>query len=68
MKKRNTLLAAAFMLSFFIVNAQNTEVGDKIINFGLGIGHNYYSGSSFSTTIPPITTSFEMIVKDKIIK
>lgn len=66
MKKRNTLLVSTLMLSLFMLNAQNTEVGDKIINLGLGIGNNYYSGSEFSTIIPPITTSFEMIIKDKL--
>ncbi len=64
MKKRNLLLVSTFMLSFFIANAQNIQKGDQIINFGLGFGNNYSSGSAYSTTFPPIAASFEMIVKD----
>lgn len=66
MKKGKLLLLTAFMLSFFIAKAQNTEQGDKIINFGIGLGNNYFSGSDYSTTFPPLNASFEIIVKDKL--
>lgn len=66
MKRRNLFLVAALVLSFFIVNAQNTEQGDKILNLGVGLGNNYYSGIAFSNTFPAVATSFEVIVKDGI--
>ena len=65
MKNKNLFLAAALVLSFFMVNAQNTEQGDMILNFGLGLGNNYtIGGTGFTTSIPPISASFEYIVKD----
>lgn len=65
MKRRNLLLLSTFMLSFFMVSAQNTEKGDKIINLGLGLGNNYTAGGSdLSSSIPPISASYEYIVKD----
>lgn len=65
MKKRNLLLVSTFLLSFFIANAQNTDKGDMILNLGLGFGNNYtLGGDGFSITIPPISASFEYIVKD----
>ncbi len=64
MKIRNLLLVSTFMVSFFIVNAQNTKQGDKILNLGLGLGNNYFSGSTFSNSFPPVAASFEVIVKD----
>ena len=64
MKIKNLFLVTASLLNFYIVNAQNTLPGGKIVNFGLGIGNNYFSGSEYSTTFPPVTVSFEMFVKD----
>jgi hypothetical protein len=64
MKKRNLFLVAALVLSFFIANAQNTEQGDKILNLGVGFGNNYTAGGSdFSNSIPPLSASFEYIIK-----
>lgn len=67
MKRRNLFLVATFMLSFFMSNAQNAEQGDMILNFGLGFGNNYTAGGDdFSITIPPISASFEYVVKDNL--
>jgi hypothetical protein len=67
MKKRNLLLVAILMLSFFIVDAQNAEQGDMILNFGFGFGNNYTAGGDdFSVTIPPISASFEYVIKDNL--
>lgn len=64
MKNRNLLFTAALVLSSFVMNAQNTNQGDKILNFGFGLGNNYFSGNGYSTTFPPVAASFEVIVKD----
>jgi hypothetical protein len=65
MKKRDLFLAATFMLSFIVVSAQNTEMGDKIINLGLGLGNNYTAGGAgFSNSFLPVSASMEMIIKD----
>jgi hypothetical protein len=64
MKNRNLLFTTALVLSSFVMNAQNTEQGDKILNLGVGLGNNYFSGNGYSTTFPPVAASFEVIVKD----
>ncbi len=65
MKNKNLFLTAALVLSFFMVNAQNTEQGDKILNLGVGLGNNYtIGGTGFTNSIPPLSVSFEYIIKD----
>lgn len=67
MKRRNLFLVATFLLSFFMVNAQNTQKGDKIVSLGLGFGNNYTSGGDeFSISFLPISASFEYIIKDEL--
>jgi hypothetical protein len=44
--------------------AQNTFAkGDKVVNVGVGIG-NYLGGTGYTTTVPPISASFEMGIVD----
>ena len=66
MKRRVLLLVSTFMLSFFMVNAQYTNEGDKILNLGLGLGNSYYSGVGYSSTFPPVSASLEVIINDDI--
>lgn len=42
------------------------KAGDKVINLGVGLGNTLHSGSGLSTTIPPISASFEYGVKDNL--
>jgi hypothetical protein len=41
------------------VKTQPFLAGDKVINVGLGIGSTLYSGTGYSTGIPPLSASFE---------
>ena len=64
MKVKNILFTTVFVFGFFVANSQVVSKGDKILNLGLGIGNNYYSGSAYSSTIPPLSASLEVIVND----
>ena len=65
MKKKNLLTLGMLMMGFFIANAQITEKGDMILNLGIGFGNHYTNrGDGFSVSVPPISASFEYIVKD----
>jgi hypothetical protein len=67
MKKKNLFTLSILMLGFFIANAQDVEHEDMILNFGLGFGNNYTAGGDqFSITIPPISASFEYVLKDNL--
>jgi hypothetical protein len=44
------------------------NVGDNFFNFGIGFGHTRFSGSGYSGTIPPLSVSFEKIIKDEILE
>ena len=41
--------------------------GDKVLNLGIGFGTGLYSGSYYKTSVPPISASFEVGVKDGVI-
>lgn len=65
--KRN-LLAFAFMLLFSLSSyAQEFEKGDKVVNLGVGIGSTLYSGSFYTSSLPPLSASFEMGIADDIL-
>ena len=78
--KKIVFLAMASMFIFATLNAQVTSSsapednsttslfskGDKVLNLGLGLGSTLYSGSSYSTVIPPISASLEVGVVDNL--
>lgn len=59
-KKRMLMLVAIFTSGMLMsLNAQNLfSKGDKIVNVGIGIG-SYYGGDGYSSSIPPISVSYE---------
>jgi len=69
MKKLLTLAVAAF---FTLALAQAQEptfsLGDKVISFGIGLGNSLYSGSYYTSGVPPISFSYEQAVKDEILE
>ncbi len=67
MKKVSLLLVALF-LGIVCVNAQNTTFnkGDQVVNLGIGLGSTLYVGSGYSTSIPPISVSYEKGMKDEL--
>lgn len=72
MKKLYSKLASCILLLVFLnlpaINSysQLFNVGDKMINAGLGIGATWYSGAYYKTTLPPIFISGDVGFKDDI--
>lgn len=63
--KKNLILTAVILCIAVSVSAQNTfNKGDKALNFGLGLGSRFYTGSGYTDKIPPISASFEMGIID----
>lgn len=67
MKKKLFVALFCALASSTVLFSQNVfKEGDKVVNLGIGLGSTLHSGSSFSTTIPPISASFEYGVKDNL--
>ena len=56
------------MFSLAAIHAQEStfSLGDKIIGVGIGLGSQYGTGVFASTTVPPVSISFEKAIKDEI--
>jgi len=73
--KIKSLVIATFVLACASVNAQNATSntqdaasvaakGNNIFNLGVGLGTDLYTGGGFSTAVPPISISYEYVLKD----
>lgn len=40
--------------------------GDRVLNLGIGFGSTAYSGTGYSTSVPPVSVSLEFSVKDNL--
>ena len=49
-----------------LTQAQAFEPGTNVLNFGFGLGSNYYSGAYYKMRIPPIGISYERGITEKI--
>jgi hypothetical protein len=69
MKRLTLIIAFAISLPMFS-HAQEPaiEVGDQFVNFGLGLGSVTFSGSGYSTVIPPLSVSYEKIIVDEVLE
>ena len=63
------ILFLAGLCSVTTVVAQDTSFhsGDKVLNLGIGIGTSIYAGDYYTTSVPPVSASFEVGVKDGVI-
>lgn len=64
MKLRNFLVAVLVFGGLTALNAQPVVKGDKLLNLGIGLGSTLYSGSYYTSTLPPVSASLEVVVKD----
>lgn len=65
--KHTLLLAAMALLMPLLINGQNMfSKGDKVLNLGVGFGSTLYSGSFYTSRVPPVSTSLEVGVKDEL--
>lgn len=67
MKKVAITLFAAILA--FNLSAQDNMLskGDKVLNVGIGFGSQLYSGSGYTSSVPPISASLELGVKDDVL-
>jgi hypothetical protein len=47
-----------------LINAQAFNKGERILNLTLGIGSTLYTGSGYSTSVPPLAISYEKGILD----
>jgi hypothetical protein len=67
MKIKKLLLAAFLLFGFYYAYSQQPIAkGDKVLNLGIGLGSALYSGSYYSSTVPPISGSLEVIMDDQL--
>jgi hypothetical protein len=66
MKSKILLLIAAITFSVTLTNAQIATEGSKFVNLGLGLGTNLYSGLHYKMQVPPVSASFEYVIKDEL--
>ncbi len=69
MRKQFTIVAIV-LFSFSVLQAQESmfNLGDKVINLGIGFGSTLYSGSFYSRGVPPVTISYEQAIKDEVLE
>lgn len=61
--KKLSIICALFSIT--IASAQ-FEQGDKVVNFGVGVGGYYAMGNGYSTKIPPIELSGEYFIMENL--
>jgi hypothetical protein len=66
MKKTIITLFAAIMATALMAQEPQFIKGDKVLNLGIGIGSTLYSGSYYTTKVPPISASFEVGFMDNL--
>lgn len=68
--KRLFTIAAVVLFSMSALHAQESmfNLGDKVVNLGIGFGSTLYSGSYYSRGVPPVSISFEQAIKDEILE
>lgn len=67
MKFKKLFFLIVFAAIFSAASSQIiADQESKFVNLGLGIGSNLYSGRYYTGQVPPITASFEYIIKDEL--
>lgn len=66
MKIKILLFVILFASGSILANAQSVAKGDKILNLGIGLGTALYNGSYYKSSVPPISASLEVVLKDDV--
>lgn len=68
--KRITAIIFLAIFSIPVIRAQESmfTIDDQVLNVGIGIGSVYAFGSYYTTTVPPLSISFEKAVVDDILE
>ena len=62
------VIVALFTLSTLKAQESEFTLGAKVLSLGIGIGNTLYSGSFYSSGVPPITFSYEQAIKDDVLE
>jgi hypothetical protein len=64
--KRLALFFVVVALTMTQILAQEStfKKGDKVLNLSIGFGSGLYTGTGYTTSVPPLAASFEVGVKD----
>ncbi len=67
MKKVLITLFSVFFA--FSLSAQDNLLtkGEKVLNLGIGLGSTLYHGTGYTSSVPPVSASFEVGVKDDVL-
>jgi hypothetical protein len=60
------VVAVTFTLTQILAQESTFVKGDKVVSLGIGFGTGLYSGTGYTTTLPPLSGAFEIGVKDGI--
>jgi len=65
-------IAAIIFLTVFLLPSLKAQestfnLGDQVVNIGIGLGSLYAIGTYYKTTVPPISISYEKAIVDEII-
>ena len=65
--KNKTLLVCTLISAFFCITEMQAQLekGNSLLNIGFGMNSYYTSSSGFSTTLPPLEGSFEVMTSEK---
>ena len=68
--KRLVLISVALLFTLPALQAQESmfNLGDNVINLGIGLGNTLYSGSYYTKGVPPVSISFEHAIADEILE
>ena len=61
---KSLLLSFFLLIGILYASAQVVEKGDKVLNLGVGFGTALYSGTGYNSSVPPISGSLEVVIKD----
>ncbi len=68
MKRKLTLgIFLAVLTTSLMAQDPMFSQGDKVLNLGIGFGSTLYSGSFYHTSVPALSASYEVGVKDGVL-
>lgn len=68
--KKIVAFAVVILFSLPALQAQESmfNLGDKVINLGIGLGNTFYTGTYYTRGVPPVSLSYEQAVADEILE
>jgi opacity protein-like surface antigen len=61
-------VVVALTMTQLLAQESTFKKGDKVLNLAIGFGSGLYTGGGYTTSVPPLSASFEVGVKDGILE